>query len=232
MPVDLRGVRAVLLPGTGSDDDYVYRAFSGALEAAGAVLIAAKPDPEQLVSGYVAVLDGAACEGPIVVGGVSIGAAVATTWALAHPDDAVAVLAALPAWTGAPDDAPAAVSARQTAFVLRRDGLAAASADLRATTPRWLGDELTRSWAGQWPGLPSAMEEAASFVAPTEEELAHLLVPMGIGAAVDDPIHPLDVALRWAAAAPVAAMRTVMLDELGADPGCLGAACMAALQQA
>jgi pimeloyl-ACP methyl ester carboxylesterase len=163
---------------------------------------------------------------------VSIGAAVATTWALAHPDDAVAVLAALPAWTGAPDDAPAAVSARQTAFVLRRDGLAAASADLRATTPRWLGDELTRSWAGQWPGLPSAMEEAASFVAPTEEELAHLLVPMGIGAAVDDPIHPLDVALRWAAAAPVAAMRTVMLDELGADPGCLGAACMAALQQA
>jgi pimeloyl-ACP methyl ester carboxylesterase len=232
MPVDLRGVRAVLLPGTGSDDDYVYRAFSGALEAAGAVFIAAKPDPEQLVSGYVAVLDGAACEGPIVVGGVSIGAAVATTWALAHPDDAVAVLAALPAWTGAPDDAPAAVSARQTAFVLRRDGLAAASADLRATTPRWLGDELTRSWAGQWPGLPSAMEEAASFVAPTEEELAHLLVPMGIGAAVDDPIHPLDVALRWAAAAPVAAMRTVMLDELGADPGCLGAACMAALRQA
>jgi pimeloyl-ACP methyl ester carboxylesterase len=221
-----------LLPGTGSDDDYVYRAFSGAFEAAGAVVVAAKPDPEQLVSGYLAVLDGAACRGPIVAGGVSIGAAVATTWALAHPDDVVAVLAALPAWTGAPDDAPAAVSARQTAFVLRRDGLAAASADLRATSPRWLGDELTRSWAGQWPGLPAAMEEAASFVAPTEAELAQLRVPMGIGAAVDDPIHPLDVAVRWAAAVPVAAVRTVTLDELGADPGCLGAACLAALQQA
>ena len=31
MAVDLRGVTTVLLPGTGSDDDYVYRAFSAAL---------------------------------------------------------------------------------------------------------------------------------------------------------------------------------------------------------
>jgi pimeloyl-ACP methyl ester carboxylesterase len=231
MPVDLRGVCAVVLPGTGSDDDYVYRAFSGALEECGATVMAATPDPEQLVSGYLAVLDNAARKGPIVAGGVSIGAAVATTWALTHPGSAVAVLAALPAWTGAPDDAPAAVSARHSALVLRRDGLAAASAQLRATTPRWLGDELTRSWAGQWPGLPAAMEEAASVVAPTEEELACLRVPMGIGAAVDDPIHPLDVAVRWAAAAPAAAVCTVTLAEMGADAGCLGAACVAALRQ-
>ena len=31
MAVNLRGVTTVLLPGTGSDDDYVYRAFSDAL---------------------------------------------------------------------------------------------------------------------------------------------------------------------------------------------------------
>ena len=32
MAVDLHGVTAVLLPGTGSDDDYVYRAFAAALQ--------------------------------------------------------------------------------------------------------------------------------------------------------------------------------------------------------
>jgi pimeloyl-ACP methyl ester carboxylesterase len=116
--------------------------------------------------------------------------------------------------------------------LLRRDGLAAATAQMRATSPRWLGDELARSWAGQWPGLPAAMDEAAGYVAPTDQELARLRVPMGIGAAEGDPIHPLDVAVRWAAAAPLAAMRTVTLDELGADPASLGAACVAALQQA
>lgn len=232
MPVDLRGVRTVLLPGTGSDDDYVYRAFFGALDEVGADVLAAKPVPEQLIAGYLEALDAAAAEGPIVAGGVSIGAAVATTWALVHPRRAVAVLAALPAWTGAPEDAPAATAARQSALVLRRDGLAAATAQMRATSPRWLAEELARSWAGQWPGLPAAMDEAARFVAPTDQELACLRAPMGIGAAVDDPIHPLHVAVRWAAAAPLAAVRTVTLDEMGADPACLGAACVAALQEA
>ena len=37
--VDLRGVTTVLLPGTGSDDDYVHRAFSGPLQRVGAVLV-------------------------------------------------------------------------------------------------------------------------------------------------------------------------------------------------
>ena len=40
MAVNLRGVTAVLLPGTGSDDDYVYRAFSAALHDVGAVVMA------------------------------------------------------------------------------------------------------------------------------------------------------------------------------------------------
>jgi len=39
MAVNLRGVTTVLLPGTGSDDDYVYRAFSAALHDVGAVVV-------------------------------------------------------------------------------------------------------------------------------------------------------------------------------------------------
>src|ERR1700694_859931 len=139
MAVNLRGVTTVLLPGTGSDDDYVYRAFSAAMHEVGAVVVTPAPQPDRLIDGYRNALDTAARADPIAVGGVSIGAAVAATWALAHPRHAVAVLAALPAWTGEPDTAPAALAARHTAQVLRRDGLASATAQMRGSRPPWLG---------------------------------------------------------------------------------------------
>jgi pimeloyl-ACP methyl ester carboxylesterase len=230
--VNLRGVTTVLLAGTGSDDDYVYRAFSGALHEVGAVLVTPPPQPEQLIAGYLAALDEAVRgdeRNIIAVGGVSIGAAVATSWALAHPAHTVAVLAALPAWTGPPDNAPAALSARHTAQLLRTDGLAETVATMRASSPSWLAEELTRSWLAQWPALPDAMDAAAGHVSPTSTELATLTVPMGVAAATDDPIHPVDVALEWVAAAPHAALRTVTLHEMGTDPGVLGAACVGAL---
>ena len=131
-----------------------------------------------------------------MVGGVSIGAAVAVAWALQHPERTVAVLAALPAWTGAPGDSPAAIAARYSAQHLRDDGLDATTAQMRASSPPWLAEELTRSWRGQWPHLPDAMDEAAGYVAPTDTQLQRLAAPMGVAAAGDDPIHPLDVGRR------------------------------------
>jgi pimeloyl-ACP methyl ester carboxylesterase len=229
MAVNLRGVCTVLLPGTGSDDDYVYRAFSGPLHDVGALVMAQPPPPEGLIAGYLAALDNAAREEPIAVGGVSIGAAVAAAWALAHPGHVVAVLAALPAWTGSPESAPAAQAAAQSALMLRRDGLVAATTQMRASSPAWLADELTRSWVGQWPALPDAMEESARYVAPTCTELERLSAPMGVASAVDDPVHPLEVGVEWVSAAPRAALRTVTLADIGADPSALGAACLAAL---
>jgi pimeloyl-ACP methyl ester carboxylesterase len=227
--VNLEGVTTVLLPGTGSDDDYVYRAFSAALHEVGALVVTPAPQPGRLVAGYREELDNAARRAPIAVGGVSIGAAVSAGWALAHPERVVAVLAALPAWTGSPEIAPAAMAARHSAEVLRRDGLASATAAMRASSPQWLADELTRSWLAQWPSLPDAMEQAAAYVAPRLDELERLSVPMGVAAATDDPVHPLEVAVEWVSAAPRAALRTVTLDEMGADPAVLGAACVAAL---
>lgn len=229
MAVDLRGVTTVLLPGTGSDNDYVYRAFSRPLDGAGAVLVAPPPRPDRLIDGYLSALDDAARAGPIAVGGVSLGGAVATAWALAHPDHAVAVLAALPAWAGAPEAAPAALAARYSASQLRADGLAATTTQMRASSPPWLGDELARSWRAQWPQLPDAMEEAAAYVAPSCADLKRLAAPLAVAAAVDDPIHPLQVAVDWVTAAPRAALRTVTLDQMGANTAALGAACLAAL---
>jgi pimeloyl-ACP methyl ester carboxylesterase len=227
--VDLRGVTAVVLPGTGSDDDYVTRAFAGPLRDVGARVVAPAPQPKQLINGYLTELTVAARGGPIAVGGVSIGAAVAAAWALQHPEHAVAVLAALPAWTGAPGSAPAALAAHHSAQQLRHDGLAATTTQMRASSPPWLAEELTRSWRGQWPDLPDAMEQAAAYVAPTRAQLHRLAAPMGIAAATDDPIHPFDIGQEWADAAPRAALRTVTLDQMGANPAALGAACLAAL---
>ena len=232
MPVDLRGVLTVVLPGTGSDDDYVRRAFSGPLRDAGAVLVAPPPRPNRLIEGYLSALDHAARSGPICVGGVSIGAAVATAWALTHPDCTVAVLVALPAWLGTPDNAPASVAARYSAERMRVDGLAATTAQMRASSPPWLGDELARSWGAQWPHLPDAMDEAAAYAAPSTAELARLAAPMGVATAVGDSVHPLQVAVDWAAAAAHAALRTVTLEEMGCDTAVLGAACLAALAEA
>jgi pimeloyl-ACP methyl ester carboxylesterase len=232
MAVNLRGITVVLLPGTGSDDDYVYRAFSAALHDVGATVMTPAPEPEGLIEGFRRELDNAARLGPIAIGGVSIGAAVATSWALAHPSHTVAVLAALPAWTGPPGNAPAALAAQHSAHQLRSDGLASTIAAMRASSPAWLADELTRSWVGQWPALPDAMQEAAGYVAPTCEELATLAAPMGVAAATDDLVHPVEVALEWVAAAPRAALRTVTLDAMGVDPAVLGAACVAALLEA
>ena len=222
----------MLLPGTGSDDGYVHRAFAGPLRSVGAVLWTPPPQPQQLIKGYLAALDEAANAGAICVGGISIGAAVATAWALAHPERTVAVLVALPAWTGAPGSAPAAAAARHTAAQLRRDGLEATTTQMQASSPPWLAEELTRSWAAQWPHLPAAMDEAAGYEAPGRAELARLASPLGVAAAVDDPIHPLEVGVDWAATAPLAALRTVTLDQFGADASALGAACLAALAEA
>lgn len=229
MSVILRDITTVLLPGTGSDDDYVYRAFSTALHEVGAHLVTPPPQPRRLVAGYLDALDNAARSGPIAVGGVSIGAVVALRWALDHPRSAVAVLAALPPWMGSPHDAPAALLARQSAHSLRRDGLGATVAEMRRSSPAWLADELARSWSGQWPTLPETMDEAAAYRAPDCAELERLAVPMGVAVATDDPVHPAEVGYAWAAAAPRAALRTVTLDQMGADTGSLGAACVTAL---
>lgn len=227
--VTLNGVVTVLLPGTGSDDDYLLRAFGRPLRDAGATVVAVTPRPGALITGYHQALEEAAQGGPIAVGGVSLGAAVAAEWALTRPERTIAVVAALPAWTGPPDGAPAALSALQTATQLRRDGLTATIEAMHSSSPPWLAAELARSWRRQWPALPDALEEAAGYVAPTAAELGGLQAPLGVVAAPDDPIHPSEVAREWVAAAPRAALRWVSLAQFGPRPELLGEACLEAL---
>lgn len=227
---------AVVLPGSGSDARFVRSAFDEPLAAVGAHLVAPDPDPRRgVVAGYRSALDEAlrtaramTSDTParLLVGGVSLGAHVAVDWA-AHPGRSphvAGLLLALPAWTGAPGDAPAALTARATAQQLRDTDLDATVAAMRASAPRWLADELSRSWAAHGDGLAAALDEAAATPAPRDAVLGGLTVPAGVVAAVDDPVHPAAVAHRWVGLLPRARLVETRLDAVGADPAVLGRA--------
>ncbi len=224
-----RGTRAVLLPGTGSDDVFVRAVFEAPLAAVGVRVVAPAPVPGPgLVAAHLAALDEAARPGPVVVGGISLGAHLAALWAVRNPDRCAGLLLALPGWCGAPGDAPAALAATLSAADVRARGTAAALRSAVAGTPPWFAAELTRAWTAHGDGLADSLALAAEQPAPTAADLAGLDVPAGVAGCADDPIHPVAVAREWAAALPCARLGTTRLDVLGADRGALGRAAVLA----
>ncbi|WP_330179553.1 alpha/beta hydrolase [Nocardia sp. NBC_01503] len=214
---------AVALPGTGSDAHFARRAFGSACAALDIPFHPVDPDPRRVIDSYHAALDAAARSGPVLIAGVSLGAAVAVEWAARHPDSVYGVVAALPAWTGADTTGcPAALSAAATASALRADGIDAVIEGMRASSPAWLAEALTRSWRSQWPDLPSALDEAAAYRWPEAELLSSITVPVSLVGAIDDPVHPFGVAERWADLIPDSELHHLTLDELGSDPAILG----------
>jgi pimeloyl-ACP methyl ester carboxylesterase len=226
-----------VLPGSGSDRRFVSGAFSGPLASVGVELSARGRQGDRraggLVERYRGALDDAAAEdGPLVVGGVSVGAHVAVQWAVeqlpALGSRLRGVLLAMPAWTGEPGEAPAARAALASAADIRRDGLAATLRAVRADSPRWLGDELTMAWGGYGAALAADLAAAGRHPGPGIAELRRLDVPVGLAAMTDDPLHPLEVAQRWLSALPRAALVTSTLGALGADMSTLGRAAVLA----
>jgi len=224
-------MRAVLLPGSGSDEVFVRRAFAGPLRDLGIELDA--PAPRRggdVVAGYRSALDSALRRAPglLLVGGISLGAHVAAAWAAQHRaaagDRLRGLLLALPAWTGPPGDAPAALTARATARLVRAGGVDAAVDAARTGAPPWLAAELARSWQGYGDGLAAALEAAAAEPAPDVSALRALTVPAGIAALVDDPVHPPAEARNWQRQLSHAVLSTTTLAAFGADPEVVGRA--------
>lgn len=214
-----------MLPGSGSDDVFVRAAFGGPLSELGIGLHAPVPRRgRDVVAGYRAALDAALdrADGPLLVGGVSLGAHVAARWAAEHPGQVAGLLLALPAWGGDPAGAPAALAARHAAARVRRDGLGATLDGVRADTPRWLADELALAWTGYGPGLADALDAAADEPGPDDGELAALDLPAGVVGVSGDAVHPLAEARRWTGLLPRAGLVTTTLAAFGADPSVLG----------
>jgi pimeloyl-ACP methyl ester carboxylesterase len=219
----------VLLPGAGSDQLFLASAFGGPLADFGITLVA----PALGLRGPAA-LDAAlgGADGRLLVGGVSLGAQVAVEWAAALPGPAARRLAGLllvmPAWTDGPDDAPAALAAAASARTLRTHGLAAALAQVRSGAPGWLGDELSRAWTAHGPGLADELAAAATRRGPGLAALRAVSAPVGVVALIDDPLHPAEVATRWATLLPHAGLATSTLAALGRDRASLGRAALLA----
>jgi pimeloyl-ACP methyl ester carboxylesterase len=217
---------AVLLPGTGSDDVFVRSAFEVPLAAIGVRTHAPRPSPgPNLGEAFLAALDAASEDTPIIAGGISFGAHLAAEWAVRNPDRCAGLLLALPAWHGEPGDSPAALSARLGATTVRAEGLEAA---LQPVDEPWLAAELRRAWTGYGPGLADSLLAAADRPAPTLAELGTLEVPAGVAACPDDLVHPISVAKTWASALPNATLRTTRLTIIGTDPEALGRAAVLA----
>jgi pimeloyl-ACP methyl ester carboxylesterase len=217
----MRSSRAVLLPGTASDEVFVASVFAGPLAEAGLSLHA---PASRGVREHVEALDAAWDGTPLVVGGVSLGAHVAAAWAVRHPERCAGLLVALPAWHGAADGAPAALAASASASVVESEGVEAALAGVNG----WLGAELRRAWPRYGTRLAEVLKEAAGSSSPTLAELGGLTAPVGVATCTDDPIHPLGVAREWVEALPRAALRTTTLAALGADRESLGRAALTA----
>lgn len=207
----------LLLPGTASDEVFVRSVFAEPLSQVGAVLTAPRV---RTLSERLTAIENASAGHPIVVGGVSLGAHVAASWAVRNPDRCAGLILALPAWTGAPNGAPAAQAAKVSAEIVTNHGLETA---LQGTSG-WLRAELDRAWRGYGDQLVPHLEEAAESPAPTLDELKTLDVPTGIVGCTDDPVHPIDVAEAWAEAIPRAVLKTTTLD---AYPHALGRAVQA-----
>ncbi|WP_091448955.1 alpha/beta fold hydrolase [Actinokineospora iranica] len=216
---------AVLLPGTGSDDVFVRSVFKAPLAVVGVPVVTPVPVPgPDLVGAHLAALDEAAAAGPIIAGGISLGAHLAASWAARNPARCAGLLLALPGWCGAADGAPAALAATYSAADVRARGTTAALASAVRGVAPWLAEELTRAWTAYGDGLADSLEAAAACPAPTSEQLAGLDVPTGIAACTDDPVHPAEVARTWAAALPTAELCSTRLEIIGADPAALGRA--------
>ncbi|WP_246366991.1 alpha/beta fold hydrolase [Kibdelosporangium persicum] len=189
-------------------------------------LVAPPPQPgKALAEAYMQALDAAAAE-PVLAGGISLGAHLAAEWALRNPERCAGLLLALPAWNGSPADAPAAVSARVSAQAVREHGVDVTLAAVDADS--WLVTELDRAWRRAGPGLADSLDVAATRPAPELADLARLSVPAGIATCSDDPVHPIEVADRWASTIPHARLCTTTLRALGEDRESLGRAAVLA----
>jgi pimeloyl-ACP methyl ester carboxylesterase len=220
---------AIMLPGTGSDNEFVRSVFEIPLAAVGVRTVTPAPVPgPRLADAHLAALDLAARDEPVLAGGISFGAHLAAEWAVRNPDRCAGLVLALPAWHGPPGDSPAARSALASAGEVRRLGVARTLEAVVASAPPWIAEELCRAWPRYGDALAGSLELAACRVAPTPEQLAALRVPVGIAACVDDPIHPAAVAEEWASALPCAVVCDTRLEVVGADPEALGRAAVLA----
>jgi pimeloyl-ACP methyl ester carboxylesterase len=185
----------LLLHGAGSTPEFMQRAFGAAAAEAQFELLT--PDVSGMsIPQMLELLDSIPAD---VIGGVSLGAHAAALYA-ARFGWSGPVYAVMPAWLGEPG--PVAGLTAHTAQRLQTQSLEAVLAEFRAAaTTDWIAAELVRAWSTMSPHhLAHVLRVAAVQPAPTVEDLRTIQGPVTVVALADDPTHPEEVAVEWAAA--------------------------------
>ncbi|MFA9445534.1 alpha/beta fold hydrolase [Egicoccus sp. AB-alg6-2] len=235
----------VVAHGAGSSARFVIAAFAGPVLARGRRLVTfdqrghGASGPVRAPAGhalerYAADLEAVVAEvgGDAWVVGVSLGGHAAVRAAASERLEATAVVACLPAWTGAavPGEGPHAAIAAEVRALGLPDLLTRLTAD--TAMPGWLRDTLLTDYRRHDPdSLIAALLALDGGEAPTLDELARLPVPFAAVGWPDDPGHPLSVARAWADAAD-GPLRMLHLHDLDAGLERLGEAALAAAAQA
>jgi pimeloyl-ACP methyl ester carboxylesterase len=218
--------KAVIAHGAGSTADFVQRAFGGPLAAIGYELVSW--DRRVAVSAAADELGAlVARTKATVVGGISVGAILATRFALSPAGAALnGLLVALPP----PPGQPAPADSEDPGQVPDIQNLVD---EVCRTAVPWVAQEIRSSWLTYEPAdLIRELRTASTAMPPTQDALSRCRIPTGIVALADDPVHPVEVATMWAQAIPHAAVETVHLYEPGDDVSVLGAAAVHAWQRA
>lgn len=221
---DRMNARAVIAHGAGSSADFVGRAFGEPLAAAGFDVVSwDRRTP--VASADLELAQLVARTGATVVGGVSVGALLATRFALSPGGAGLAgLLVALPPpppRQERPDDNAGAPEIDELIELACRTAVPWVAAEIRAAWPTYESNELLHE-----------LRTASVATTPTAAELANCRVPTGVVALAGDPVHPVEVAAMWANAIPRAALETVPLVGPATSVSVIGAAAVRAWQRA
>jgi pimeloyl-ACP methyl ester carboxylesterase len=212
--------KAVIAHGAASSADFVRRVFAKPLESIGYDLVTwDRRTPVQEADREFAAL--VRDSGATVVGGISVGAILATRYALAEGDRLAGLLVALPPPQPVGVPVPTAGGSEAALHIDSEEAT-------RGAVP-WVADEIRAAWATYTQAdLVRELTSASRAVPPTYDKLAQCVVPTGIVALSGDPVHPMDAADQWAKALPFAELETVQMHEPATDITVIGQAAVRA----
>jgi pimeloyl-ACP methyl ester carboxylesterase len=212
--------KAVIAHGAASSADFVRRVFAEPLAAIGYDLVTwdRRTPVQEADAEFVALVRD---NGATVVGGVSVGAILATRYALAEGDRLAGLLVALPPPQPVGVPLPTAGGSEGARHINVEEAT-------RGAEP-WVAGEIRAAWATYTQAdLVRELSTASRAIPPAYDELAQCAVPTGLVALAGDPVHPMDAAEEWANAIPVAELETVQMHEPAANLTAIGHAAVRA----
>lgn len=228
------------LPGAGFDHTFIEQALGPLAQQLDAELMAADPQPGNVLSGYCAVCDEAAARGDFICIGISIGAIAALRWLIARQKKnsataqgtcLAAIISMAPWCENNYADAPAALAASSTAQAINAHGFATVKNAMVNTSPPWLAELQAPCWDRLGNDLGVVMSEVSETPAPPLSELGKITDSCGFIRVTEDPLHPVHVTDQWIQAMKHGSVTSISLHDIADNVAVFSSASLLLLQQ-